>query len=68
MHRELLNITEAAKYIRMSKSWLYDHSSRKHPLAPVIRIGGSLRYDPNELDIFINHLAELSRHPIGRTA
>lgn len=59
--RELLTIAEAAKYINMSRSWLYDHSSRKRPYAPVIRMGGALRYDPVDLDQYVNELAEFSR-------
>jgi hypothetical protein len=30
-----------------------DHSTRKHPRLPVVRIGGLLRYDPADIDCWI---------------
>jgi predicted DNA-binding transcriptional regulator AlpA len=60
MERQLLTIAAAAKYLSMSRAWLYDHSSRKHPRVPVIRMGGSLRYDVADLDRFIEEQAVLS--------
>ena len=44
----------------MSRSWLYDHSGRKYPRVPVIRLGGSLRYDVADLDRFVEEQAALS--------
>lgn len=59
--RELLTIQQAAKYISMSKSWLYGHASNKHPRVPCIRLGTSIRFDPKDLDEFLNQQALLSR-------
>ena len=61
MKRELMTISKAAEYISMSKSWLYDHTSRKHPRVPVIRIGAALRFDPTDLDKFLDDMAALSK-------
>ena len=44
----------------MSRSWIYDHSSRKYPRVPVIRLGGSLRYDVEALDRFLEEQSALS--------
>ena len=63
--RQLLKIADAAKYINMSRSWLYDHSSRKYPRVPVIRMGASLRYDVADLDKFLDEQAMLSARRKG---
>ncbi len=60
MGRQLLTPTEAAAYLKMSRSWLYDHSGRSEPRVPVIRMGGSLRYDAAELDRFLDERASNS--------
>jgi predicted DNA-binding transcriptional regulator AlpA len=58
--RQLLTIAEAAKYLSMSRSWLYDHSGRKYPRVPVIRLGSCLRYDMAALDRFLEEQEVLS--------
>lgn len=68
MPRKLLPVKEAAAYLSMSSKWLYDHTSRKHPLVPCIRIGGSIRYDIAALDEFLDQQAELSRRVTERAA
>ena len=52
---------EAAKYLNISKHWVYDHVRRSTPRIPVIRLGGSLRFDPLDLDKFVNDQADASR-------
>jgi hypothetical protein len=60
MKRELMTTAEAAKYLHMSRAWVYDHSERSYPRLPVIHMGGRNMYDANELDKFVDQLAELS--------
>jgi excisionase family DNA binding protein len=60
MKRELMTTAAAAKYIHMSRSWIYDHLKRKHPRVPVIRLGGALRFDADALDKFMDEQAQLS--------
>jgi hypothetical protein len=39
----------------VSKDWVWDHSSRKYPLLPVIRFGnGTLRYKASRIEEFID--------------
>jgi predicted DNA-binding transcriptional regulator AlpA len=58
---KLVPVKEAAAYLSMSVSWLYDHTSRKHPIVPSIKIGGCIRYDTAALDEFLQQQAEISR-------
>ena len=61
----LLTVEEVAERLRVSKDWVWDHSSRKAPYLPVIRIGdGALRYRSSQIDEFVNereHLSALRR-------
>ena len=41
----LLTVDDVAKRLRVSKGWVWDHSSRKTPRLPVIQRGdGAIRY------------------------
>ena len=41
----LLTAEDVARRLNVSTDWVWDHSSRKKPLLPVIRMGdGALRY------------------------
>jgi len=33
-----------------------DHSTRKYPRLPVVRVGGLLRYDPADIDRWLQEL------------
>lgn len=37
---ELLTLDDVAKILRTSKAWVRDHCTRRHPLIPVVRLGG----------------------------
>ena len=53
----LLTPAQIAERLQVSVAWVRDHSTRKHPRLPVVRIGGLLRYDPADIDRWIaDHL------------
>jgi predicted DNA-binding transcriptional regulator AlpA len=57
----LLTAEDVAKRLNVSTDWVWDHSSRKKPLLPVIRMGdGALRYRPSGIEAFINERERLS--------
>jgi len=57
----LLTAEDVAKRLNVSTDWVWDHSSRKKPLLPVIRMGdGALRYRPSGIEAFIDERERLS--------
>jgi|SRR5271157_547660 len=64
----LLTPQQVAKRLSVSVDWVWDHSSRKIPLLPVIRIGnrpgtgrgGILRYRASKVEDFIVEQERLS--------
>ena len=57
----LLTADEVALRLRVSKDWVWDHSSRKMPRLPVIRMGdGALRYRASRIEDFISERERLS--------
>lgn len=57
----LLTADEVAKRLNVSTDWVWDHSSRKKPLLPVIRMGdGTLRYRASGIELFIDEHERLS--------
>jgi hypothetical protein len=71
----LLTPEQVAKRLNTSIDWVWDHSSRKLPLLPVIRIGngpgrsGILRYRASKIEEFIveqERFSALRRKPSGR--
>ena len=74
-HDPLLTPEQVAKRLNTSIDWVWDHSSRKRPMLPVIRIGsgpgrvGILRYRASKIEEFIaeqERLSALGRKSIGR--
>ena len=65
----LLTPEQVAKWLNTSIDWVWDHSSRKTPLLPVIRFGegpgrcGILRYRASKIEEFI---AEQERFSVTR--
>jgi predicted DNA-binding transcriptional regulator AlpA len=54
----LLTADEVAERLRVSRDWVWDHSSRRLPYLPVIRMSdGALRYRPSEIQEFLNERA-----------
>jgi predicted DNA-binding transcriptional regulator AlpA len=62
----LLTAEDVAKRLNVSTDWVWDHSSRKKPLLPVIRMGdGTLRYRASGIEMFIDEherMTALRRH------
>jgi hypothetical protein len=62
----LLTPEQVAEQLNVSVDWVRDHSSRKNPRLPVIRLGGGpgrkglLRYRASEIRNFISDLERLS--------
>jgi predicted DNA-binding transcriptional regulator AlpA len=57
----LLSVEDVAVRLNVTKDWVWDHSSRKAPYLPVIRMSdGVLRYRASELEEFINERERLS--------
>ncbi|WP_158748266.1 AlpA family transcriptional regulator [Acidobacterium sp. S8] len=57
----LLTAEDVAKRLNVSTDWVWDHSSRKKPLLPVIRMGdGTLRYRASGIELFIDEHERLS--------
>jgi hypothetical protein len=63
----LLTADDVAKRLNVSTDWVWDHSSRKKPLLPVIRMGdGTLRYRASRIEAFIDERERISS--MGRRA
>jgi predicted DNA-binding transcriptional regulator AlpA len=46
----LLSLEETASYLRMSKSWCYQHLKK---YCAHVKIGGALKFHKEDLDLFI---------------
>lgn len=50
----LLTAEEVALKLKVSKDWVWDHSSRRTPYLPVIRMSdGALRYRASRIEEFL---------------
>jgi predicted DNA-binding transcriptional regulator AlpA len=57
----LLTAEDVAQRLNVSMDWVWDHSSRKAPYLPVIRMSdGVLRYRASQLEEFVNERERLS--------
>jgi hypothetical protein len=62
----LLTPEQVAERLHVSPDWVRDHSSRKTPRLPVIRLGGGpgragvLRYRASDIERYIEEMARLS--------
>ena len=58
----LLTAEEVAERLKVSKDWVWDHSSRRIPYLPVIRMSdGALRYRASQIEEFVMERERLSR-------
>jgi predicted DNA-binding transcriptional regulator AlpA len=58
----LLTADEVAERLRVSRDWVWDHSSRRLPYLPVIRMSdGALRYRSSEIEEFLNERAQAAQ-------
>jgi predicted DNA-binding transcriptional regulator AlpA len=63
----LLTAEDVARRLNVSKDWVWDHSSRKTPRLPVIRMGdGTLRYRASGIEAFISERERISAHRFRR--
>lgn len=57
----LLSVEDVARRLNVTKDWVWDHSSRKSPYLPVIRMSdGVLRYRLSEVEEFVSERERLS--------
>jgi predicted DNA-binding transcriptional regulator AlpA len=57
----LLTAEDVARRLNVSTDWVWDHSSRKAPYLPVIRIGdGTLRYRQSQIEEFVSERERLT--------
>jgi predicted DNA-binding transcriptional regulator AlpA len=57
----ILTVDDVAQRLNVSKDWVWDHSSRKYPLLPVIGFGdGTLRYKASRIEEFIDEQERLT--------
>lgn len=60
--KSLLTAEDVARRLNVSTDWVWDYSSRKRPLLPVIRTGdGTLRYRASGVEMFIDEHERLSQ-------
>ena len=60
----LLTAEQVAIRLNVTTDWVWDHSSRRVPYLPVIRMSdGSLRYCVSQIDEFVNERARLRFTP-----
>jgi len=58
----LLTAQDVAERLNVTKDWVWDHSSRKAPFLPVIRMGdGTLRYRASKIEEFIDRQERLTQ-------
>jgi excisionase family DNA binding protein len=49
----LLTIADVAAWLGVSKGWVYDHTTRKQPLLPCVRLGEMTRFRAEDIEKFI---------------
>jgi excisionase family DNA binding protein len=49
----LLTIADIAEWLGVSKSWVYDHTTRKQPRLPCVRFGEMTRFRQADIEKFI---------------
>lgn len=54
----LMTPDQVAKRLNVSVACVRDHSTRKHPRLPVVRVGGLLRFRPRDIDAWIETQVE----------
>ncbi len=56
---QLLTAEDVAERLRVSRDWVWDHSTRRLPYLPVIRMSdGALRYRSSEIVEFLKERAQ----------
>lgn len=52
----LLSVQEVASILHVSVAWVYDHSDRKRPIIPTVRLGRAVRFRPDDVQAFIQEM------------
>src|SRR5215469_7825002 len=55
----LLDVEEVARRLNVSPQWVRDHSTRRTPKLPCVRLGSLLRFRPRDVDTFIEQQSQL---------
>lgn len=55
----LLDVEEVARRLNVSPQWVRDHSTRRTPKLPCVRLGSLLRFRPKDVDTFIEQQSQL---------
>ena len=56
--KRLLTVAELADWLGVSKAWVYDHTTRKQPLLPCLRLGEMTRFRREDIELFIEEHAK----------
>lgn len=56
----LLTISDIAEWLGVSKAWVYDHTTRKKPMLPCVRLGEMTRFRPQDIEKFIQEHLQFS--------
>lgn len=58
---DLIDAKEVAVRLRVSEDWVWDHSTRRAPYLPTIRLSeGVIRYRPSAIEEFVKERERLS--------
>lgn len=63
LHVNLITPKQVAQRLQVSIAWVRDHSTRKHPRLPVVRIGGLLRFRTSDIESWLEEQVRLSARP-----
>ena len=64
---ELLTVQEAAQFLKVTVSWVYEHvRPEAEDRLPVLKLGKYLRFDPRDLRTYINAKRHAARQPCRR--
>ena len=56
----LLDVQDVALMLNVSPAWVRDHSTRKKPKLPVVRLGSLLRYRRDDILAWIDEMRKLA--------
>jgi excisionase family DNA binding protein len=55
----LLTPKEVAEILSVSVAWVLDHSSRRRPYLPAIRLGKAVRFRRSDVEVFIQECSKM---------
>lgn len=58
---DLMDAKEVAAWLHVTEDWVWDHSTRRAPYLPIIRLSeGAIRYRPSSIEQFLKEREHLS--------